>query len=66
MLVPDYYFDTVYDIPLSLLKKEHIRCLLLDIDNTLVPYDVSDSTEQNRAVVRCALSCRNPRAFRVQ
>ena len=49
MLVPDYYFDTVYDIPLSLLKKEHIRCLLLDIDNTLVPYDVSDSTEQNRA-----------------
>lgn len=49
MLVPDYYFDTVYDIPLALLKREKVRCLLLDIDNTLVPYDVETPTEQNRA-----------------
>lgn len=48
MLVPDYYFETVYDIPLALLEKEKIRCLLLDIDNTLVPYDEPDSTEENR------------------
>ena len=48
MFVPDYMFDTVYDIPLSLLEKEHIRCLLLDIDNTLVPYDVPEPTADNR------------------
>ena len=49
MLVPSYYFDTVYDIPMELLKKENVRCVLLDIDNTLVPYDVPEPTEENRA-----------------
>ena len=48
MLVPEYYFDTVYDIPLALFKKEKVRCVLLDIDNTLVPYDVPEPTEENR------------------
>ena len=48
MLVPDYYFDTVYDIPLALLKKEQVKCLLLDIDNTLVPYDAPEPTAENR------------------
>ena len=48
MLVPEYYFDTVYDIPLALFKKEKVRCVLLDIYNTLVPYDVPEPTEENR------------------
>ncbi len=49
MLVPNYYFDTVYDIPLSLLHREGVRCLLSDIDNTLVPYDTEHPTAENRA-----------------
>lgn len=49
MLVPSYFFDTVYDIPLSLLHREGVRCLLMDIDNTLVPYDVECPTAENRA-----------------
>lgn len=48
MFVPDYMFDTVYDIPFSLFEKENIRCLFLDIDNTLVPYDEPEPTEENR------------------
>lgn len=47
--VPDYYFDTVYDITPELLKKHGVKGLILDIDNTLVPYEIAEPTEENLA-----------------
>ena len=47
MFVPNYMFDTVYDIPLELFEKNGIKCLFLDIDNTLVPYEIALPTKEN-------------------
>ena len=32
---PDYYYNTISDIPLSLLKEAGIRAVICDLDNTL-------------------------------
>jgi len=37
--MPDYFFDKIWDIPLSFLEGNNIKCLLLDIDNTLTTHD---------------------------
>ena len=47
MFIPDYMFDTVYDIPLELFGKNGIEGLFLDIDNTLVPYEIATPTKEN-------------------
>ena len=49
MFLPDYLFDTVYDVPLALLEKRGVKGLFLDIDNTLVPYDEPKPTKENLA-----------------
>ena len=49
LFVPDYYFDTVYDITPELLKKHGVKGIILDIDNTLVPYEIPEPTEENIA-----------------
>jgi len=41
LLTPDYIFDTIYDVDLKMLKKEGIKLLLIDIDNTIIPWDSS-------------------------
>lgn len=38
MLKPDYYVDTVFNIDLSILKAIGIKNILIDIDNTIVPF----------------------------
>ena len=38
-LYPEAYLDSVYDLELDILKKEGIKGIIFDIDNTLVPYD---------------------------
>ncbi len=47
--VPDYYFDTVYEVTPELLKKHGVKGLILDIDNTLVPYEIAEPTAENIA-----------------
>lgn len=47
--VPDYYFDTVYEVTPELLKSHGIKGVILDIDNTLVPYEIPEPTEENVA-----------------
>lgn len=47
MLVPDRIYETVYDIPISYLKDNGIKLVMLDIDNTLVTYDDEIPTEEN-------------------
>jgi HAD superfamily phosphatase (TIGR01668 family) len=37
-LSPNYYFDKISDIDLNKLKQKNIDTILLDLDNTLVPW----------------------------
>lgn len=45
--VPDCYFNTVYDITPEFLKSKGIEGIILDIDNTLVPYEIPEPTSEN-------------------
>ena len=47
MIKPDYEFFGIGDIPEDFLKKEGIRYLLIDIDNTLVADNAPDADENS-------------------
>ena len=49
-IYPDAYFDKVEDISIEFLKKNKIKALLLDVDNTLVDY----SKELTKEVIKWA------------
>lgn len=55
ILYPNYYCDKVTDITIDLLRKNNIKGLILDVDNTLIDYDrklldgVMQWTEQMKA-----------------
>ena len=40
-LVPDYYFDHFYEVSPEFLKSIGVNAIILDIDNTLEPYENS-------------------------
>ena len=40
MLKPNYHASSLYDVPLDTLWNNGIRCLVLDLDNTLVAWNV--------------------------
>ena len=46
---PDFYFQKYSDIKPDFLKKNNIKTLLLDLDNTLAPYEQADPSEENLA-----------------
>ncbi|MBQ9468391.1 MAG: YqeG family HAD IIIA-type phosphatase [Clostridia bacterium] len=46
LLWPDWYFDDFTRIPPDFFKKNNIRYLICDIDNTLVTYDDAEPTEK--------------------
>ena len=50
-LVPDYIFDRYDDITPAFLSSIGVRALLIDIDNTLAPYEQPDPDERNFAWV---------------
>ena len=52
LLLPDYDFDTYEGVTPDFLKSIGKTCVLCDIDNTLVPYDVPDPTESVRLWVK--------------
>ena len=39
MLEPDYYFESVFEIPYEKFLEKNIRGLIFDIDNTLTAFD---------------------------
>ena len=45
LLVPDYIFDTYRDITPEFLSSIGIKALLIDIDNTLAPYEQAEPDE---------------------
>ena len=48
-LVPDLYCDDIYGITPEYIKGMGIEAVILDIDNTLVPYEIAEPTEEVRA-----------------
>lgn len=48
-LAPDYYFETYAGASVEFLKNAGIRALVLDIDNTLEPYENAEPSEDVRA-----------------
>ena len=45
-LMPDYIFAKFDDITVSFLREKGIKALLIDIDNTLAPYEVAEPDER--------------------
>ena len=45
LLTPDYMFDSFTQVTPELLKSLGIRALLIDIDNTLAPYEQAEPDE---------------------
>ena len=41
-LSPDFYFDKFSDVTPEFLLENNIKTLLLDVDNTLAPYELSE------------------------
>ena len=48
LLTPDYMFDTFDEITPEFLLSKGIRALLIDIDNTLAPYEQPEPDERIR------------------
>ena len=51
LLIPDYMFARYDDITPAFLASIGVRALLIDIDNTLAPYEQPDPDERNFAWV---------------
>ena len=47
-LLPDYIFPTYRDVTVDFLKEIGIKALLIDIDNTLAPYEMPEPDENIR------------------
>lgn len=45
-LFPKDYIPSIFDLNISELKKNHIKGLIFDIDNTLVPFDVAHPNQK--------------------
>ena len=44
--VPDKYQKSIYTINYKKLKREGIKCLIFDLDNTLVPASVNEVSKK--------------------
>jgi hypothetical protein len=45
-LIPDYKYNSIYDITPDILKKNGISLLILDLDNTISPYKTDVATKE--------------------
>lgn len=48
-LVPELYCDDIYAITPEILSSFGVEAVILDIDNTLVPYEIAEPTDEVRA-----------------
>ena len=51
-LIPDYMFGHYYEVTPAFLASIGVRALLIDIDNTLAPYEMPDPDDRIRAWFR--------------
>lgn len=56
-LMPDFFFDTFDEVTAEFLKKEGIRFLLTDIDNTLAPYEEPVPNDRVLAWAKAMRAC---------
>ena len=42
LFIPDVYQQSIYTINYKKLKKNGIKCLLFDLDNTIAPYKINE------------------------
>ena len=49
LLLPEYMFDSFLDVTPEFLKSIGIKALVIDIDNTLAPYEVDEPDEKTIA-----------------
>ena len=47
-LIPDFIFPTYRDVTVDFLKEHGIKALLIDIDNTLAPYEMPEPDDHIR------------------
>ena len=52
ILIPDYIFPNYRAVTVEFLREAGIRGLLVDIDNTLAPYEVAEPDDEIRAWVK--------------
>ena len=51
MFIPDIYQKSIYTIDYKKLKKNGIKCLLFDLDNTIAPYKVIEPDQKVKELV---------------
>lgn len=51
LYVPNKYCQSIFTIDYDKLKEENIKCLLFDLDNTLVPYSESVPTQDVKELI---------------
>ncbi len=49
--IPDIYMQSIYTINYKKLKKRGIKCLLFDLNNTLVSYDIDYPDDKLRELI---------------
>ena len=49
--IPNYIYETVYDIDFNKIYDSGKRFILFDLDNTLLPYDVPIADEKLRELL---------------
>ena len=54
LLRPDLYYSSVHAIDLDALAQEGVNVLLIDLDNTLLPRDTNEITEEHHSWARAA------------
>ena len=52
-LLPDYIFASYRDVTPEFLRKIGVKALLIDIDNTLAPYEMPEPDDAIRAWFKC-------------
>ena len=49
--VPDCYQENIFTINYELLKTKGIKCLLFDLDNTIIPYNKREVSEETKKLM---------------
>lgn len=49
--IPDIYAQSIYTINYKKLKKNGIKCLLFDLDNTIAPYKVKEPDQKVKELI---------------
>lgn len=51
IFIPDVYAQSIYTINYDKLKERHIKCIIFDLDNTLVPINVKKPDQKLKEII---------------